>query len=521
MKKIILPLSFTLMAVSNLTAQSFQLVKDINTGANSSNPQELVDFGDHVIFKAKSPTTGTFELFKSDGTESGTVQVYHNFASEIDNSKLVRSGNYVYFITNNSLSIDLWKSDGTESGTVLVKDSIGLDEDAQLIDNNGILFFTQSREDAVDGTVHQLWKSDGTEQGTVLIKEWIGDNTFELGTSHNGIVYFSIETQTTNDLGIWASNGTLAGTEKIMGNAGPIRFHAVLNNHFYLVGGSGIVAKTNGTMAGTSYPGLSITNNSGLVVFNNKLYFGAVPPGSSQGAELYSATGTNSTHTLVKDINLGSNSSNPTAFVLASDGFYFYANDGVHGMELWKSDGTDTGTHLVKDIKPGTSNNVTYFEKKALLNDRLFFVANDDVSGAELWSTDGTEANTHLHQDINTSIADGCIDELKVINNQALFFAACNASIGTELWSSGILEINDFEGEKQSILIAPNPANQFVSIKSGLPILSYKIIDLNGRTVSEGKTASHIDIDTLESGSYLIQAVLSNGTIATQRLIKQ
>ena len=66
---------------------------------------------------------------------------------------------------------ELWKSDGTEAGTVLVKDiPTGTATPAaplDLTDVGGTLFFR-----ANDGTHgNELWKSDGTEAGTVLVKD--------------------------------------------------------------------------------------------------------------------------------------------------------------------------------------------------------------------------------------------------------------------------------------------------------------------------------------------------------------
>ena len=69
---------------------------------------------------------------------------------------------------------ELWKSDGTEAGTVLVKD---IDPDRRrrrathgpsyLTAVGGTLFFTA--DDGIHG--EELWKSDGTRAGTVLVKD--------------------------------------------------------------------------------------------------------------------------------------------------------------------------------------------------------------------------------------------------------------------------------------------------------------------------------------------------------------
>src|SRR5262245_22543749 len=64
----------------------------------------------------------------------------------------------------------LWKSDGTEAGTVRVKDIRpypGSSSPELFVDVNGTLFF--AADDGVTGM--ELWKSDGTEAGTVRVKD--------------------------------------------------------------------------------------------------------------------------------------------------------------------------------------------------------------------------------------------------------------------------------------------------------------------------------------------------------------
>jgi ELWxxDGT repeat protein len=77
----------------------------------------------------------------------------------------------LFFEANDGASgRELWKSDGTEAGTVRVKDILpGSDGSVpgSLTNVNGTLFFR-----ADDGTSgRELWKSDGTEAGTVRVKD--------------------------------------------------------------------------------------------------------------------------------------------------------------------------------------------------------------------------------------------------------------------------------------------------------------------------------------------------------------
>jgi ELWxxDGT repeat protein len=79
-------------------------------------------------------------------------------------------GTLFFSAFDDSRGEELWKSDGTEAGTVLVKDiepGPGDSSPVHLTNVNGILFF--SAFDDAHG--FELWKSDGTKAGTVLVKD--------------------------------------------------------------------------------------------------------------------------------------------------------------------------------------------------------------------------------------------------------------------------------------------------------------------------------------------------------------
>src|SRR5262249_41415629 len=58
---------------------------------------------------------------------------------------------------------------------------------------------------------------------------------------------------------------------------------------------------------------------------------------------------------MVLDINAVTLPSNPSGIVAVGPIAYFTSDDGVNGVELWKTDGTAAGTVLVKDINPGSA----------------------------------------------------------------------------------------------------------------------------------------------------------------------
>ena len=150
------------------------MVKDPNPAYGKGLASALTLASDTLYFFADDNVHGT-ELWKSDGTEAGTMMVKDINPSTnpqyiYGTDKIRAVGDTLYFVIDDGAhGRELWKSDGTETGTVMLKD-INPSGDALpfiLYVANGLLYFIA--DDGIHGS--ELWKSDGTEAGTVMLKD--------------------------------------------------------------------------------------------------------------------------------------------------------------------------------------------------------------------------------------------------------------------------------------------------------------------------------------------------------------
>jgi ELWxxDGT repeat protein len=182
-------------------------------------PSEFMAMGSTLFFSAVHDDYGR-ELWKSDGTDSGTVMVKDIRVGDSDGlsaagvAPFAVIGGTLYFRADNGTSgRELWKTDGTEAGTVLVKDiksGTSGSNPSNLTAVNGTLFFTA--DNATDGS--ELWKSNGTESGTVLVKDIRSGATgssMSLPIAVGSLLYFRADDGVHN-AEVWKSDGTEAGT---------------------------------------------------------------------------------------------------------------------------------------------------------------------------------------------------------------------------------------------------------------------------------------------------------------------
>ena len=361
-------------------------------------------------------------------------------------SQTASLGGILYFRGTDAAGAELWKSDGTEAGTVMVKDicpGAAGSSPAYPINLNGTLLFA-----ATDGAAGvELWKSDGTTDGTVLLKDinpGSGGSDPLLVTIINGTLYFRATEDSAGEE-LWKTDGTAAGTVRVRdiypgaSSSGPANFEAMGNTLFFIAD-DGVhgkeLWKSDGTEAGTVLvkdinPGASNSTAAYITALGSTLVFSAND--GTHGIEIWKSDGTEAGTVLLKDIRAGASSSTPNYMVAIGSHVLFGADDGINGREPWVTDGTPAGTVLLKDLNPGAGGGG--FANTGVVGNFVYFPATDGTAGSELWRSDGTPAGTTMVCDINPGANGSGPGRITDVAG-TVYFRANDGTHGIELWRS-------------------------------------------------------------------------------------
>lgn len=384
-----------------------------------SSPSELLWADGILYFAASTSATGT-ELWKTDGTEAGTILVADLQPGPEDSQprELTRVGDSVYFSarTGNSTVRTLWKTDGTSLGTTAVA--------PQLLDPTGFLEFDGSllfSAKLPGAPAPQLWRTDGTLAGTVLLDSTSPSDALTSPRHLSRVGAFVVFAADHPTLGgeLWRTDGTQAGTSLIKD----------LN------------------------PGASSSDPASFFVLGPDFYF--VAANSLTGRELWKSDGTASGTVLVRDIRPGAANSEVSSMAELGGELLFAANDGVRGSELWISDGTSAGTRLLKDLWPGSAGSEP--RRLTKVGSSVFFSANNGATGVELYKTDGTEAGTVLVSDLRSGSASSSPSHLTDVGGTLYFVSYTSSS--SILWrtdgtSAGTQSVASSSGFMNSLTAA-------------------------------------------------------------------
>ncbi len=350
--------------------------------------------------------------------------LFHDVFSGTNSSevlKLKKVGNYLYYCAlEDELNDALWVTDGTEKNKLLTREifpvhGAGL---TFLYDFDGLNYFSTD-----DGFTAKLYASDGTMAGTELISTNISG--FSYATNffhHNNKVYFIA---TADSLSLWQTDGTISGTQEIK----------------------------------------NFCNSPNSDCFEQPL---------------------------------------KTAFDLENGLFIFFVSTPLTGQEPWVTDGTTNGTTVLEIVAGSAESSYVPYMDGAVLNNKLYFPAYTDAVGQELFVTDGTIAGTQLLKNINTTTGNEYYNVHSRPNSffsdgiSKVYFFAENGLDGDELW------ITDGTNTGTQMLIATQPG---ITQRGDVP--SYYFF--NGKTYFQLST-------TNEVGSYNLYA--SDGTPSGTNVVK-
>lgn len=389
------------------------MVKDIEPGPNGSSPREYTLVNGVVYFTATTADYGR-ELWRTDGTANGTYLVKDVFPGTISGvaqgvyygdipAHLTAMGNNLYFFAHDDASsVQLWKSDGTANGTVQVTTGF-----------NNPLYTSEQKLYAWGNTVifslkhdlygFELWKSDGTPSGTGLLMDIRpnGDGLPRKFAPLGNRLAFVADNGTSGSA-LWVTNGTTAGTYQVSPSATGLNA-----GYLYPINGKIVFAAPNpadnkrelwvsdGSAGGTHMlMDINTVNYHGCVmnpavVLNGHVYFTGNNGNPYSNEELWRTDGTVAGTSMVADLaayqgNLAWIGSDPENLFTDGNMIYFQGRvDQIHGDELVAVSPSGSGG-MVADINPGGGG--SFPQPIAVVNGKLLLVANDGVHGYELWT---------------------------------------------------------------------------------------------------------------------------------------
>ena len=189
---------FKTLAESSMGFEPHYIASGVRTLIKDIDPSDWGEFNRPVLspsglvyFYANDGINGE-ELWVTDGTSGGTVMIKDirsgaSGSSAGEEPMIWDSTNSIFYFTADDgvHGVELWKSDGTDGGTVLVKDiEAGLTGSSpkHLTLLAGKIYFWAQKNDA-----YNFFRSDGTEAGTVMLTDFT--TSFQSGGTIPPIIY--------------------------------------------------------------------------------------------------------------------------------------------------------------------------------------------------------------------------------------------------------------------------------------------------------------------------------------------
>jgi len=460
------------------------LLTGLNTVANSGVVLYRFSLTSANIFFTAINENGALSLWKSDGTENGTInfgvinennnpsarfftefngktyfqandgingaelwEINGNVLSMVDLDDTTESRAYdftvldnaLYFIAKDSMhGFQLWAHNGSQAlkvtDTFVPYGTKGLQD---LVAYRNSLYFIGS-----DSEGSELWKSDGSTSGTVRVTNInpFGDSIYIFGDLHifDDLLYFEAN-DGVHGRELWKSDGTTVNTEITFDiNQKNIRTDLrslfTLNNNDYVFANDGAsqalwAIDDTGIVIVKRIPGDAIINQT--QEHNGFVYFVVVNSALSDGIWRTDGTANNTTRILDSTSLNPANVFYTTGLASYNGEFYFLSQHATNGFGLYKLRALDNELTLVKTLNPTGSSSRRF--GIIIHQNKMFFNADDGVNGQEIWVSDGTTDGTRILFD--PSPVSGVTPSLLTATDTKLYFSVFVNPV-IELWES-------------------------------------------------------------------------------------
>jgi len=321
-------------------------------------PQKLfADYG-NVYFSQSNGYDPV--LYKTDGTQSGTSQVY------IDNSNTLEDTLWPIGLTNNlpvvygrttntsTIGYEIWTARMQEYQSIKLGESSTPPTKGALLPDGRLIFGA-----TMPGAGEEVMITDGTVTGTTVFADLIAgpesSQPREFVRAEGRVFFVAKSDAVSEKLTIWTTDGSTIGNAAIASNL------ALFDQNCDVE----LTASEHGGVYAKVIDGQTVS-----LVFTTGL-----------------PEGTRSVYSGLED-------SNPKLLAEVNGFMYLALTTSELGRELYRTKGHEGGIDLVEDFAPGRASGAT-MEEIAILGNRIIFSANshDGLTGRELHYLDVVDSN--------------------------------------------------------------------------------------------------------------------------------
>jgi ELWxxDGT repeat protein len=433
MKSILCPLYISVfVAFSSANAQTPVQLTEINTATRSSNPVGLQEYNGSILFYSPLIFTQSNQLWKTDGTTAGTVQITNSIDISFYPGGLATTINGIHYFQNGNTLV---RTDGTAAGTSNIKFFSGTF--VEMWETGGKIFIGTRNYTAQTG---ELWVSDGTEAGTIKLKSFdevapftgIAYNYIDRLIKKDGKIYFVTQTPLIGGCcgsKLWTSDGTVSGTV-VIDPEWNFYYPFIFQNKVFYFHGSDLYSNTfdylNEVQIKT-IPAYGFLRTFQSVEANGYLYFTMADPASTQNVpreDLWRTNGTDAGTVKIYSTQSGTSITNLTA---VGDVVYFAAGYNV-------VQGSSSGTTLIKDYTTDAAAVQIFPSNFTAVGTKLFYSAFTLLGGSEIWTTEGSGPQ-QVASPQSASARSLSPTNLIRLGNKVLFTGTGDL-VGTELFST-------------------------------------------------------------------------------------